>query len=246
MQTIVLVEDDEFNREGVARYLRRRKFAVWEADNRETGWQLIETQRPLVTVIDIVIPPKPGTSVRKGMNEGIKLALKVKKHYPETGVVIFSAHSDRGEAIIELVSSGTRGIAYLYKGIRPSILLKAIKDTQEGKVVLSPPDMDMGRLSTALKTAITPDELPWITYAQSQCSNLTSREWDVAQRVAAAHTLQGIADALQLTPKTVENYISRIYDKLGLQIMGEDAPHMRKAIILAKACMLYEITNYEG
>lgn len=246
MDTVLLVEDDAFSRDGVARYLRRKGFTVCEAGDRETGRRLIETKRPSTAIIDIVIPAKPGDSARQGINEGIKLALQVKERYPHTGVIIFSAHSDRGEAIFDLVSSGTRGIAYLFKGIRPSALLQAIKDTQNGKVVLSPQDMDMGRLATALQTAVTPDERPWIERAQSQCVHLTPREWDAAQRIAAAHTLQSMAAAMNITPKTAENYTSRIYDKLGLQEMAQRAPHLRKAIILAKACMLYEIMNYEA
>ena len=42
--------------------------------------------------------------------------------------------------------------------------------------------------------------------------DLTPREKEIAYRVAAAHNTHSIAQALTLTPKTVENYTSRIYD----------------------------------
>jgi len=95
VQTAVLVEDDVFSRDGVARYLRRKGFTIWEAGERETGWRLIEAKRPSVAIIDIVIPAKPGELARKGVNEGVKLAMQTKERYPDIGIVIFSAHSDR-------------------------------------------------------------------------------------------------------------------------------------------------------
>ncbi|MBK9229576.1 MAG: hypothetical protein IPO15_01505 [Anaerolineae bacterium] len=60
----------------------------------------------------------------------------------------------------------------------------------------------------------------------------------MANRVAAAHSNEGIAQSLALEPKSVENYISRIYDKLGLN----GAPRrLRRTILLAKACMILDL-----
>jgi DNA-binding CsgD family transcriptional regulator len=71
--------------------------------------------------------------------------------------------------------------------------------------------------------------------------HLTAREQDVVQRLAASHNTDGIARALGVTPKTAENYIGHVYDKLGLNEMGREAPHLRKVMILAKACMLRDL-----
>lgn len=57
-----------------------------------------------------------------------------------------------------------------------------------------------------------------------------------------AHPPHAIAAALTITAKTVENYIGRIYDKLGLSDTTE-AAGLRKAILLAKVCMIHELQS---
>lgn len=56
---------------------------------------------------------------------------------------------------------------------------------------------------------------------------LTEREREVLERVAAGLGNQAIADEMVVTPKTVRNYVSRIYDKLGVDSRG-------RAIVLAR------------
>ena len=80
-------------------------------------------------------------------------------------------------------------------------------------------------------------------YALENFDSLTPREKEIAQRVAAAHNTQSIAQALTLTPKTVENYTGRIYDKLGFSEIGTETPGLRKAVLLAKVCMIQELRS---
>jgi DNA-binding NarL/FixJ family response regulator len=70
---------------------------------------------------------------------------------------------------------------------------------------------------------------------------LTAREQDVAQRLAASHNTDGIAQALNVTSKTAENYIGHVYDKLSLADMKREAPHLRQVVILAKACLIHDL-----
>jgi DNA-binding NarL/FixJ family response regulator len=60
-------------------------------------------------------------------------------------------------------------------------------------------------------------------------ADLTLREREVLEYLAQGYNNQDIAQALVLTPKTVRNYISIIYSKLGVQSRGEAIVRAREA-----------------
>ena len=72
---------------------------------------------------------------------------------------------------------------------------------------------------------------------------LTPREKEIVQRLAASHNTEGIDQALNVSSKTTENYITHVYEKLGLSEIAREAPHLRKVVILAKACMINDLRN---
>jgi len=240
--TILLVDDDAFNREGMRLYLAREGFAVLEAGDEETAWQIFQERAPDVVVTDISLPPDPRTSSRPSHNFGVRLASRLKQARPAMGVVLFSAYEDRGREVLGLIQAGQRGIAYKLKGSQPKALLDAVHDVLAGRVVIDP-EVSLNRrgLAEELMAQLTPEERHWIERALENLSQLTAREQDVMQRLAASHNTEGIAQALSVTPKTAENYIGHVYDKLGLNDMSREAPHLRKVVVLAKACMVHDL-----
>jgi two-component system nitrate/nitrite response regulator NarL len=160
------------------------------------------------------------------------------------GIVLFSAYEDRGAEVLDMVREGTRGVAYKLKGARPDALLQAIQDVIAGRVVIDP-EVHANRpaLADELLNRLSAEERTWVQYALKSFDDLTPREKEIAERLAAAHNTQAIADALIITPKTVENYIGRIYDKLGLSDTTE-AAGLRKAILLAKVCMIHDLQSF--
>ena len=54
--TILLVDDDAFNREGVRLYLAREGFAVLEAGDEETAWQIFQARAPQSVFRGVVRP----------------------------------------------------------------------------------------------------------------------------------------------------------------------------------------------
>ena len=63
--TVLLVDDDAFNREGVRLFLRREHCEVREAGDAQWRWRRSAAETIHVAVIDISIPPDPATpSVR--------------------------------------------------------------------------------------------------------------------------------------------------------------------------------------
>jgi DNA-binding NarL/FixJ family response regulator len=240
--TILLVDDDAFNREGVRLYLSREGFQILEAGDEETAWNLAQRQTPAVAITDLCLPPDPRTLPHPSHNCGVRLAHRLKEAYPAMGVILFSAYEDRGSEILDLIRAGQRGVAYKLKGSQPKALLSAIHEVLAGRVVIDP-EVNVNRHTQAdeLITQLSAEERQWVEQLLLNFTQLTPREWDVVQRLAAAHNTESIALALSVTPKTVENYIARAYDKLGLNDLGREAPHLHKRTLLVKACMVHDL-----
>lgn len=242
MPTILLVDDDAFNREGVRLFLSREGFEILEAGDEAAAWGLITTRQPQAAIVDISIPPEASTPSAAQHAFGLRLAEHIKQQFPTIGVMLFSAFDDRGGELLKLIQAGHRGLAYQLKGRSPSKLLAALKEVLAGRVVIDP-EVQFNRrtISADLFQQISADERPWVERVLENLGTLTPREQDVVQRLAASHNTEGIAQALSVTPKTAENYITNIYDKLGLNEMGRAAPYLRKIVVLAKACMVSEL-----
>jgi two-component system nitrate/nitrite response regulator NarL len=162
------------------------------------------------------------------------------------GVVLFSAYEDRGRDVFGLIQAGMRGFGYKLKGNQPRGLLAALRDVLAGRVVIDP-EVQVNRRTLAgeLQQRLQADERPWVESVIAQWGTLTPREQDVAQRLAASHNTEGIAQAICVTSKTAENYIGRVYDKLGLGAMRAEAPHLRQVVVLAKACLIRDMQAVE-
>lgn len=239
---ILIIDDDIFNRDGLRLYLKHQGFEILEAGDAATAYQVATAQQPDVAIIDIVIPTAPRASLQMSRSTGIRLARQLKKAIPSLGIVFFSAHEDRGSEVWEMVQEGTRGLVYKLKGCRPGALLQAIHEAMAGHVLIDSEVLTNPRsLVDELLERLTADERPWVESAVACLDRLTPREQDIAHRLAASHTTQGIARSLGIAPKTVENHIGHIYSKLELSNLTGKDTSLRKVMILAKACMVNDL-----
>jgi DNA-binding NarL/FixJ family response regulator len=236
------VDDNDFNRYGVALYLQSHGYETLEAGDEAAALDQARQHRPMGAIIDIVIPPTAADQALTAQSIGLRLVASLKALDPAMAIVVFSAYEDRGEEILNLIRDGVRGIAYLLKGVRPEELLDALQKTAEGQVVLNP-NLATGRpkMADEILNRLTPAERPWVERAVMLMGDLTDTEKKVALRLAASQNTQGIADALQRSPKTVEAHIGSVYDTLGLSKVDERTAGLRKSSLLAKACMIYEL-----
>jgi two-component system, NarL family, response regulator DevR len=239
--TVLVVDDNDFNRHGLCLYLQQQGFNVLAAGDAQTAWETAVSHLPAVAIIDIIIPKMPGSPSQMKESVGSHMAARLKKQYPNMGIVLFSAYEDRGRELFALLAEGVRGMAYKLKGCAPSDLLQAIGDVLAGRVIIDPEATPI-RLSAAdFMSYLASDECIWVEKAATRLPRLTPREREIAQRLAAAHTIRGVANALSLEPKTVENNVGRIYHKLELKEMGVQAPHLRPIVVLAKAHLVAEL-----
>lgn len=239
-RVVLVVEDNPFNRDGLVLFLQTQGYATLEAGDQQTAIELARAHRPPLAIVDIVLPRTPDSPADHRLSVGLEVVVTLKQLDPNIGIVIFSAHEDRGPDVWEMVQHGLRGIAYLLKGNRPERVIYGLEEAAAGRVLLEP---DVTRTSNQLYAEmyaqLSDDERPLVERAAALIPSLTPRELEVAWRVAASHTNQSIAESLDLAPKTIETYIANIYRKLLLN----DVEAMRKSTLLAKAIMLYQMSH---
>jgi len=108
---------------------------------------------------------------------------------------------DDDDTVVAALRAGARG--YVLKGATGEEIGAAIRTVATGGAVFG-----AGVAQRVLATTSTPRA------AAPDADGLTAREREVLARIAEGHSNAQIARALGLSVKTVQNYVSRILDKL--------------------------------
>lgn len=241
---ILVVEDNPFNRHGLVAYLHGNGYATTEAADVQTAMALATQAPPPLAIVDIVLPPVPSAPAVFDYSLGLELVTFLKSLNPRMGIVIFSAYQDRVAEVWGMVHSGMRGIVYLLKGDRPERMLMALDEAAAGTVLLEPRGGSPNSLpASLLLDRLSPTERPYVERALERIPDLSPRFLDIAQRIAASETNQSIGRALNLSQGTIDAYAAQIFRALGLHGVDEDNISLRKAVLLAKAFMLYNLIN---
>jgi len=94
MKTILLVEDNEMNRDMLSRRLSRRGYKVLVAEDGESGLRLARAMDPHLILMDVSLPDVSGLEVTRRL----KAALET-RHIP---IIVLTAHAlidDRQKAM---------------------------------------------------------------------------------------------------------------------------------------------------
>jgi DNA-binding NarL/FixJ family response regulator len=193
MITVLIVEDHALVRQGIRALLDKMNEVqvIGEASNGHEAIDMIRSLKPDVTVMDIEMPTM----------SGIQALEKIQIENLSTKVVVLSMHSD--EILVRLVlKSGAKG--YLLKNSLKEELLLAIQAAQQGNVYLSP------TISGILVDGFLQNKIDTDTLLDL----LTAREKEVLKLIAEGYTNSGIAQALQISSKTVEKHRATLLLKL--------------------------------
>jgi DNA-binding NarL/FixJ family response regulator len=162
---------------------------VAAARDAETGLAAFLAQKPDVTVVDIAMP---------GLS-GIELTRRILECDPEARIVVFSMNDDPIFAA-RAIEAGAKG--YVTKNDDPYLLLKAVREVAEGGVFLMP--------KIANQLAFEKSGA-----AVSPLSALTARELEILRLLGAGLGMAEIAEATQVSYKTIANSCSIMKRKLG-------------------------------
>lgn len=203
---VVIIDDQRLVREGIASLLEIQsglEITGTASDGKE-GVELSLKQEPDVVLMDIRMPIQDGiTSVELLYKNGFK------------GKVIMLTTFDDEEYIIKSLKAGAVG--YLMKDIPAEDLGRAIQQAHNNVFQFN--ENVMGSLIGYIdKSTNTSENIPTITdFQKEMISKLSHREKEVFIAIGQGFTNNEIADELNLSEGTIKNYVSSIFNALGLR-----------------------------
>jgi two-component system invasion response regulator UvrY len=188
---ILLVDDHPIVREGYRRLLERQPGykIVAEADSAASAYQAYRNASPDVVIMDLSLPGAGGLEAVRHIRQWDKRAR----------ILVFTMHSGAAFAL-KAFEAGASG--YVTKSSDAAELIRAISIVAKGGRALSD---DIAREIAAER----------LGEGRSPTEELGPRETEILRLVASGRTTEEIAEFLNLSPKTIQNYHYQIKSKIG-------------------------------
>lgn len=193
---ILLVDDHDIVRLGLMTLLNDRPDmeVVGEASTAAEAVRQTGAVSPNVVLMDIRLPGEGG----------IEATRQVTARFPKVKVVMLTSFAD-DELVMRAISAGAVG--YVLKQVGNEELIRAIQAAARGEALLDP--STTARLLSRVREAERIAE-------EDAFRDLTDREMDVLTHLAKGKTNAEIASLLNLSEKTVGNYVGNMFEKLQL------------------------------
>ncbi len=196
--TVLLAEDHQIVREGFRSLLKHERDieVVGEAETGRQAVQLTRKLRPAVVVMDIAMP----------LLNGLEATRQIRRDFPETKVLILSAHSD--DAYVEQ-ATGLGAAGFLLKQTSSHNLATAIREVQKGNTFFSP------AISKRVKDR-SQKSLDQRGQFKKKANRLSSREVEVLQLIAEGQPNKQVAAELGVSFKTIDKHRQHLMAKLNI------------------------------
>lgn len=209
---VVLADDHHFFREGLRDLLEEAGLSVvGEAKDGAEALLLAEELKPDLVVIDLNMSGAPGS-------EALQHIAAVS---PEARTVVLTSSVEATEVLAALQAGAS---AYVVKGAQADELLAGIRQTASSHVVLSRAVIE------ALVIHVGPParDSPQAGAVQADVL-LTARERDVLRLIAGGADNAAIGLELSISPHTVKQHVTNIFEKLGVRTRVEAAVYAVRA-----------------
>ncbi|GAA4365704.1 response regulator transcription factor [Nocardioides caricicola] len=190
---VLIADDHPIFRDGLASLLETQPdiVVVATAGDGAEAVGLATEFRPDVVVMDLQMP----------VLNGIDATRRIVEELPDARVLVFTMGEEDG-TVLAAMRAGARG--YLVKGASQDEVTRAISTVHAGGLVFGA-SLAL-RIAELLSGSVAPD--------RSAFPELTEREVEILDLIAAGKNNAQIAQALFLAPKTVRNNVSNILAKL--------------------------------
>jgi DNA-binding NarL/FixJ family response regulator len=192
---VFLLDDHEIVRMGVRELLEAEPdiTVVGEAGTASSALARIPALRPDVAVLDVRLPDGDGVSVCR----------EIRSAMPHVACLMLTSFGD-DDALFDAIMAGAAG--YVLKQIRGTDLVGAVRTVASGQSLLDPEAASrvMRRMRDA---AVRADPL----------AGLTPQERRILELIGEGLTNRQIGERMFLAEKTVKNYVSALFAKLGME-----------------------------
>ena len=208
---VLIVDDHKLFRDGLSAILMKVPDidVVGEAGTGQEAIAQAKLLTPDVVLMDINMPD---------MN-GIEATQKVLSIKSDTGIIMLTMLED-DDSLFAAMCAGARG--YILKGADKAEVINAIRAIARGEALFGP--AIASRLSSFFQNINKVDDRKVIPF-----SDLTDREREVLDMIASGENNQEIASKLHISPKTVSNHISSIFNKLQVSDRAQAIVKARQA-----------------
>jgi DNA-binding NarL/FixJ family response regulator len=200
---VFLLDDHEIVRLGVRELLEAQPDirVVGEAGTAAAALARIPALRPDVAILDVRLPD----------GDGVQVCREIRSRVPQVRCLMLTSFGD-DEALFNAVMAGAAG--YVLKQIRGTDLVGAVRTVASGQSML-----DAGaasKLMTRLRDS---------SRQQDPLKGLTGQERRILELIGTGLTNRQIGQQLFLAEKTVKNYVSALFAKLGMERRAQAAAY---------------------
>lgn len=199
MINVLLADDHSIVRAGLRRIVEESvdMAVVAEASDGREAIRLVREHRPDVAVIDISMPEIGG----------LEVIHRLRPEFPGLPILILTMHEEQQYAV-RVIEAGAMG--FITKKSAPEQLVTAIRKVHGGTRFLTEEAAEYLALHVAKGQV-----------GKSPLDLLSARELQVLRRLALGHTNREIAQAYNISIKTVDTYRLRLLKKLELRNNAE-------------------------
>jgi DNA-binding NarL/FixJ family response regulator len=193
--TIVVAEDHPLFRRALVALLEGHPGwqVAAEVENGISAVTAVHAHQPDVVLMDLKLPEL----------DGIEATRRIVAASPHVAVLVLTMYDD-DTSVFEAMRAGARG--YLLKGADEAEIVRAVADVADGGAIFGP---SVARRVVEFFAAPRPPTLPEVVFPE-----LTAREHEVLDLIAAGRSNTDVAELLFLSPKTVRNHVSNVFAKL--------------------------------
>jgi DNA-binding NarL/FixJ family response regulator len=191
---IVVADDHPLYRRGLAALL-----------DAQPGWRVVaqaDTGRSAVAAAAEFVPDVVVMDLHMPELDGVQATRQVITNGPSVAVLILTMFDD-DDSVFTAMRAGARG--YLLKGADQAEIVRAVTAIGSGEAIFGP---------TVAQRIVEFFAAPRPAHVTQVFPELTAREHEVLDLIAAGRSNADIAATLVLSHKTVRNHVSNIFTKL--------------------------------
>lgn len=197
---IVIIDDHPLTREGLKRLINHEDDLVvcGEAGDSHSALAIVKKTKPTVITLDLSLEE----------SHGIDLLSILRSKYPKIAILVISMH-DESLYAERVLRAGAKG--YIMKHQASEQVLEALRSVIKGNVYAS----------SEIQNRLLQQSKRGAASGKSPVETLSNRELQVFELIGKGKGTRQIAEALELSIKTIETNRARIKDKLKLKTAAQ-------------------------